>query len=471
MDRRPTIAWMIPGEHFHRKVMCAGFSLLIGGMAKGLELAPLFGYASSPHVTRGALTLEVLNAPSGLHFDYAFWTDDDNVVTPDDLGKLVAILESRPDVDIAAGWCWIEGDVQTGRAQRVSAGMWAKDFTQQSFSAEAMELEASRNKLMVAEWTGFPCVLMRYDVLRKLGPHPFAGIPSDVAMHGMWGEDISFCIRAQKAGLTIVVDPTVKVEHLKTQPIPDPPERKVIDLATPLAKVARKIKYSICHTSARPNKWREAFERWHATAAGTFEYVLCADERWGFERCPRIAGPDVVVWNQGRKCAVDGWNTAFYAASGDVLIMAADDFFPPADWDTMLSESIGVGHLDPQTEDFAIRVLTSNPNQGRNLFALIISRARYKRLGYALWHEYDCMYSDDDYCEHILMDVAEGRSRLIDARHVLFEEKHPSFSGEPMDEVYEHQMRSEGWDIGAEVLARRRQSRFEGAKQLQEIAL
>jgi hypothetical protein len=36
---------------------------------------------------------------------------------------------------------------------------------------------------------------------------------------GMTGEDISFCLKVTDAGGRIVVDPRVRVEHLKTRPI------------------------------------------------------------------------------------------------------------------------------------------------------------------------------------------------------------------------------------------------------------
>jgi Glycosyltransferase like family 2 len=476
MEHKPTIAVLMPGEHFHRRWVVAWTNLLVSSLSGGYDIAPLFGFASSPHVTRGALVKELGNTPPSVRIDYVLWIDDDNIVTPSDVKRLLSILQSRPDVDIAAGWCWIEGDVESGRAARVSCGMWAKEFTQSSFSSDAMELERERGKLMLAEWTGFPCVLMRANVLQKLGEHPFAGIPSEFAMHGMWGEDISFCIRAHQLGLKIAIDPTVKVDHLKVQPVPDPPKRKVIDLASefvfgkPIVAL-RPLKFSVCHTTARPAAWAKAYDAWRNAATGSLEYVLCMDERWGFSRGWKFFDVDhLVVWNAGRKCAVDGWNTAFQAATGDVLIMASDDMFPCQNWDVLLARAIG--DRDPLKEDFAIRVNTPNPNQGRDLFPTIISRARYERLGYALYPEYDCMYADDDDCEHILLDVREGRTTLIDARStIMFEERHPSFSGEKTDAVYDHQMRREAWTLGAEILQRRRAARFEGAVELQAVNL
>ena len=43
--------------------------------------------------------------------------------------------------------------------------------------------------------------------------------------------------------------------------------------------------FSILHTSARPEKWREVYDAWIAAAdhPEDVEYVLVVDERWGFK--------------------------------------------------------------------------------------------------------------------------------------------------------------------------------------------
>ena len=221
------------------------------------------------------------------------------------------------------------------------------------------------------------------------------------------------------------------------------------------------ISFSICHTTARPEKWDRAYLSWMDNTGYTerIEYVLCVDARWGFSPTFADNGPTRIVWNEGRKSCIDGWNTAFAAATGDVLIMAADDFFPPANWDVMLEEVIG--DRNPRTQDFAIRIGTNNPNQQRDLWPTVISRARYERLGYALYPEYESgICSDDDDCEHIKLDVAEGRTELLDAQHIKFWEEHPTVTGSPSDAVYEYQNKPQCYARGAHILAGRREAKF-----------
>ena len=42
--------------------------------------------------------------------------------------------------------------------------------------------------------------------------------------------------------------------------------------------------FSILHTSARPEAWRAVYDDWMSKAVHpeNVEYVLCVDERWGF---------------------------------------------------------------------------------------------------------------------------------------------------------------------------------------------
>src|SRR5271165_5034838 len=100
---------------------------------------------------------------------------------------------------------------------------------------------------------------------------------------------------------------------------------------------------SVCHTTARQDGWEASYHSWRKNTAGTasVQYVLCMDARWGFTKedawiATHILGVNFVVWNEGRKCMVDGYAAAVAAATGDLLILNSDDVFPPAKWDTKL---------------------------------------------------------------------------------------------------------------------------------------
>lgn len=242
-------------------------------------------------------------------------------------------------------------------------------------------------------------------------------------------------------------------------------------------------KFSILHTSARPHKWQEIFQAWMSAARFPMdvEYILCVDERWGFKTAEgfaekvnqlqslynKVSGPRFqVVWNEGRRCYVDGVNTAARAATGDVLIVNADDQYPMKDWDSYLWQMIP---LPPDEKEFVVEVTTGTPQEHeRDLLVMpILSRARYSRLGYVFWPEYESMYADQDFCLHARQDNV-----VIDARNpdVLFPHKHPMFDEKGWvlkDQIqknwtlqYAEQNRKEAYQLGEVLLKWRMKIRF-----------
>ena len=64
--------------------------------------------------------------------------------------------------------------------------------------------------------------------------------------------------------------------------------------------------FSVCHSTARPEGWQKAYREWIEKAAHPeqVEYVLCVDERWGFEPVRfnmfeeyELRECDKLVWN------------------------------------------------------------------------------------------------------------------------------------------------------------------------------
>src|ERR1035441_10103911 len=130
--------------------------------------------------------------------------------------------------------------------------------------------------------------------------------------------------------------------------------------------------FSVIHTSARPEKWQAVYDEWMAKAdhPENVEYCLCVDERWGFQVQPALTaewmtgdpaialecfefdqkrdGLNVLSWNTGRMCYVDGVNIAAAASSGRILVPNADDLFPPEHWDTLLLGALPWWVIEPE---------------------------------------------------------------------------------------------------------------------------
>ena len=188
--------------------------------------------------------------------------------------------------------------------------------------------------------------------------------------------------------------------------------------------------FSIIHTSARPDKWRAVYNDWmnKALSPEAVEYVLCIDPRWGFSLDPKDYESELdnilVVQNTGRRCYVDGVNIGAEASSGAILIVNADDQFACSAWDFQLQLSIDERRAD--REAFVVDVATGTPEESaRKIMVMpVLSRKRYEDQGSEVfYHEYESMCADNDFCEHAYQDGV-----VIEARHLLFEHRHPFYS-------------------------------------------
>lgn len=213
--------------------------------------------------------------------------------------------------------------------------------------------------------------------------------------------------------------------------------------------------FSICHTTARPSEWRKAYHAWIGAAKHPelVEYILICDRKSGFDGTPHLRPQDKVGWDTDpRQCFVGGANLACAASTGKIIIINADDIFPPEHWDEKLLEVI-----PDLSADFVVQTASGTPADERGLMVLAIqSRTRYEKHGYGLYPGYESMYSDDDFSEHARLDGI-----VIEARHLLFEHRHPLYSkATPSDAVYERQNRDEAYVKGRALLLQRRAENF-----------
>lgn len=120
----------------------------------------------------------------------------------------------------------------------------------------------------------------------------------------------------------------------------------------------------------------------------------------------------------GHVTAVRNWNAAAAVAGGDLLMVIADDLFPPQGWDTALTEI--VGSLDTSKVSFAIK-LTDSPSKDDTLIQHpVISRGFYQRHG--LFSEsYAGVYCDND-----ITLRAFWRSAILDGRSLILDHRSPT---------------------------------------------
>ena len=181
------------------------------------------------------------------------------------------------------------------------------------------------------------------------------------------------------------------------------------------------------------------------------------------------------IQNDGVQCSTQAYNQAASDSTGDLLVCNADDVFPPQDWDRLILESPlpratstaeaywepppvdwlprpgrTVADLSPW-RDFLLAPGTGAPARDRCIvFQPIMSRGRYRYLGYFFFPEYRAMYADNDLTAHARQDGV-----VIPLRGVQLEHRHPVYGTAPMDAVYEHENRPENYEIGDKIFRRR----------------
>ena len=208
----------LPGED-HERMSCV---LNLSGYlaSRGFDFAAILGYSSGPDVTRTALTETAVSMFSKDPLaPYVLWMDDDNYLAPGSMARLLDFMEGHPEADLIVGWYWIRHGVRWS----LSVGEFIETDGKVDQHVRWLELpeifqRGESPRLIPRLAAGFGCVLMRREVLEKLGGEAFFKIPGQFR-YGNLGEDISFFWRAHEAGLKCFLDPLCAVPHLKEQPL------------------------------------------------------------------------------------------------------------------------------------------------------------------------------------------------------------------------------------------------------------
>jgi hypothetical protein len=204
------IALCLPGEKFEGPYFDAILDLWAHLFLNHpeFEVVKVRQYTSNPYVTRE----DMRRSMAGMERkpDLCLWIDDDNVLLVAHFEQLLQGLEAHPEVDGVSAWCWIHSPWKTGFVP--SAGFWAPDH----LHWEPMPAEfAHRQGLEPFECGGLPCILMRYSALEKAGEGAFLPVVDSRLEHGVLGEDFAFFRSAEKGGASFLVDPQVRIPHLK----------------------------------------------------------------------------------------------------------------------------------------------------------------------------------------------------------------------------------------------------------------
>ena len=203
-----TIALCLPGERFEGvwvDALMALYSHLVD-----LDFAILRVRVATPNVyiTRDTIRRVLVNHPVRPDCACGWMT---TTRCPSRIStRCLNGLDAHPEVDGVSGWCWIHNEHKQGFMP--SCGEWAPDHLHWNPFSPSLEHET---RFEAFRCGGLPCILMRFSALEKAGES--ASCRSWISgWNTAWlGKTCRFFLGAEKGGAKFLVDPQVRVPHLK----------------------------------------------------------------------------------------------------------------------------------------------------------------------------------------------------------------------------------------------------------------
>ena len=215
------VAFCLPGESFGSLWVNCWTAIVLHLLRRGIVAYPQFGYSSNVYLTRNAMWEELKH--TGLDFHVIVWIDDDNLATPEHVDRLLQCLDENDWVGMAAGWCWSQADGFVSDPFKSFGYLTGIGACEQPTG----DMDAKGAPMRV-DYTGFPLVAMRGDLLQIMPSLPFLPYLDPRLANGMCGEDVAFCRRlGEYSDYKILVDPSVELVHLKK--LPAGPRDRVVE--------------------------------------------------------------------------------------------------------------------------------------------------------------------------------------------------------------------------------------------------
>jgi hypothetical protein len=199
-------------------------------------------------------------------------------------------------------------------------------------------------------------------------------------------------------------------------------------------------KISLLHaTRGRPQQAIETRALWleRAENPDAIEHIFGCDP--DDEQGPMLGGFRHIIQDPGGgPCGA--WNMAYHISHGDVLIQVSDDMIPPMGWDRLVLKAIG-----DTSNPSVLRVSDGHRKDGLIVLA-IVTRAWVTKIGYLFHPGFFSMYSDN-----WLTEQAQAEGAIIEAPEIVFEHRHPIFTGEPCHPTTARSNAPEHYEKGKEL--------------------
>jgi len=204
---------------------------------------------------------------------------------------------------------------------------------------------------------------------------------------------------------------------------------------------------SCIHPTCRPELARKIRNKWlnYARNPEKIEYITNFDSFDQKELRKKILkkGNIIEVYSQYSFGIVKKCNAAAKLASAKCIVVATDDTIPEIDWDEKIIESadwnteVVLNTMDG-TEEFDKRTYMVK--------TVILSKKRYKKLGYVLHPNFKHVY-----CDNFHTWISHKDDVVIKRKDIMFEHLHPSIGKSKIDQFYLNASTQEEYDYGLKV--------------------
>jgi glycosyltransferase involved in cell wall biosynthesis len=201
------------------------------------------------------------------------------------------------------------------------------------------------------------------------------------------------------------------------------------------------IDITLCHATARPEKFHQARWAWYSMAnqPNKIQHLLGVDvdhdKYRGFEK--------IIIPNG--KC-VGAWNETMKQARGKYIVQLSDDFVPPAGWDNEIRKRL------PDTTKPAVLAVSDGHRKDDLLCIGIMTKPTLEYLG---GHFYAPEYAQ---CSGIYGDnefTVRTKDIQVDARDLVFTHQNPFFTGAEKDAVFRTHNSMANYELGKKIFEER----------------
>lgn len=219
MPPPPTLVICTPGPEFSW-LWVNSWTHFLPRVVQTCRVYNCFSTGNNIYHVRNQCAREAANLVEGVqNLDYVLWIDNDNLFHFDWFQEQLRILENMPEVAGVGAWYLaqtsVRGDSKIAACNIDTSGA---EWVDRYVTHEQIQHADRNNELIEVDCLGFGFFLMRGNVLKDLGDHPFTPLisPGGVA----WGDDASFLMKARAQGHRFFLHPKMHSEHIKSLPLP-----------------------------------------------------------------------------------------------------------------------------------------------------------------------------------------------------------------------------------------------------------